>query len=103
MQKVYRETLAAFQSRDEAGELASPEKGFKVQVAQKLRESQEEWLLYRDSFCQALEASFDGGTAAAFNVAECQSDLNHHRTQELKTWFRLWVPTTDPKPNSPTK
>ena len=52
-----------------------------------LRQSQTEWLAYRDSACSAVQHSYDGGTSASWAAEMCKLELTKHRTKWLKGNF----------------
>jgi uncharacterized protein YecT (DUF1311 family) len=54
-----------------------------------LRQSQTEWLAYRDSACSAVEHSYDGGTAASWATETCRLELTGQRTRWLKSNFEI--------------
>jgi len=54
-----------------------------------LRQSQTEWLAYRDSACSAVEHSYDGGTSASWAAEMCRLELTEQRTRWLKSNFDI--------------
>jgi uncharacterized protein YecT (DUF1311 family) len=105
MRRVYQDTLSAFQGHNDSQTQpgTSSWKDFARRISGKLRESQANWLLYRESFCSALDETFEGGTDASIAVPGCKADLTKKRTEELKTWFGSWVQTITPNQKKPVK
>lgn len=54
------------------------------QVAQPaLLASQDAWMLYRDRQCEAVGASFGGGSGTGIAITSCRVDLGRARVDEL--------------------
>jgi uncharacterized protein YecT (DUF1311 family) len=88
MNKVYRATLAAFQSKP-----ADPpdDKRFNADMTRRLQDSQRAWLDYRKSFCGSVDASFEGGTGSNAAVPLCMNSLTEEHTRALSYWFQNWT------------
>jgi uncharacterized protein YecT (DUF1311 family) len=87
MQHVYERLLASFgATRGESPD----EKQWSTRMRRRLRESQTAWLNYRQSFCSAVEESYDGGTGAIAAVPGCKADLTEQRAKALQKWLGLW-------------
>jgi uncharacterized protein YecT (DUF1311 family) len=103
MLRVYQQTLAAFQAHENSEQGFPSSQDFDERVSRRLRESQADWFRYRQSFCSALEESFEGGSDASIAVPNCETDLTKNRTEELKKWFGDWTQTTVLKEQPPHK
>ena len=52
-----------------------------------LRKSQSDWMAYRDSACEAVGDSYEGGTASAQAIPSCRLRLTEDRIMWLQTNF----------------
>jgi uncharacterized protein YecT (DUF1311 family) len=62
-----------------------------------LRQSQTEWLAYRDSACSAVQHSYDGGTSASWASEMCRLELTEQRRKWLKANFDIKAAPRDSK------
>ena len=52
-----------------------------------LRESQTEWLSYRNSTCSAIQHMYEGGTVSSEAAEACRLELTEQRTKWLRSNF----------------
>ena len=52
-----------------------------------LRESQTEWLSYRNSACSAIQHMYEGGTVSSEAAEACRLELTEQRTKWLRSKF----------------
>jgi uncharacterized protein YecT (DUF1311 family) len=84
MQRIYERVLAFF---DTSSSKSADEKRSSVRVRNQLQESQAAWLKYRQTFCAAVEETYEGGTGASMAVPGCKRDLTEQRAKALQDWM----------------
>jgi uncharacterized protein YecT (DUF1311 family) len=62
-----------------------------------LRQSQAEWLAYRNSACSSVQHSYDGGTSGSWAAEMCRLELTEQRTKWLKANFDIKTVPREPK------
>ena len=95
MQRVYEHALSQYDpnQKEDSAQPPLPKLDQKMQrdslrhVVQKLQDSQQLWLDYREKACGAIEDKYKGGTIVGEVVPLCKIDLTKQRTKFLRDNF----------------
>ncbi|MEN9604356.1 MAG: hypothetical protein RJB39_41 [Candidatus Parcubacteria bacterium] len=63
---------------------------FLSDIGPKIKKSQEKWLAYRDSECEAEGHQYEGGSLQPFTISSCKSAITQARISELQNWLEMF-------------